>query len=108
VVLGVVLAVVGTFAAGVVVGRHHSPSDYLHVDREVHGTVVKVGLGGDAVVLETGAGTESFQLLGDPPAPGDEVEGVGVELTTDGVSVEAVVLRPDDGGSGAAAATSGR
>jgi hypothetical protein len=106
VALGVVLAVVGAFAAGVVVGRHHEPADFLRVDRDVSGTVVKVGEGGAAVVIETDDGTESFQLLGDPPAPGDEVAGVVVELTTDGVSVEAVVLRPVDQGSGAA--TSGR
>jgi hypothetical protein len=108
VALGVALAVVGAFAAGVVVGRHHEPAGFLRVDRDVSGTVVKVGEGGAAVVIETDDGTESFQLLGDPPAPGDEVAGVVVELTTDGVSVEAVVLRPADRGSGAAAATSGR
>lgn len=108
VALGVVLAVVGAFAAGVLVGRHHEPVGFLRVDREVSGTVVKVGEAGAAVVIETDDGTESFQLLGDPPAPGDEVAGVVVELTTDGVSVEAVVLRPVDPGSGATAATSGR
>jgi len=108
VALGVVLAVVGAFAAGVLVGRHHEPAGFLRVDREVSGTVVKVGEAGAAVVIETDDGTESFQLLGDPPAPGDEVAGVVVELTTDGVSVEAVVLRPVDPGSGATAATSGR
>lgn len=87
------VTIIGTFLAGFLVGASREPSDRLRVDREVSGTVVKVGAGGGAVVIETDRGNESFQLLGDVPRPGEEVEGVVVELTTDGVSVEAVVLR---------------
>jgi hypothetical protein len=86
------LAAVAVFLAGVLVGSHQEPSEHLRVDRDVRGTVLKVGQDGAAVVIDTDRGHESFQLLGDVPAPGDEVEGVVVELTGDGVSVEAVVL----------------
>jgi hypothetical protein len=92
VTLAVVLALGGTFVLGFLLGLDHEPSDFLHVDREISGTVVKVGAGGEAVVIDTDHGNESFQLLGEAPTPGDQVEGVVVELSSDGVSVEAVVL----------------
>ena len=91
-VLAVLLTVVGAFVVGLLVGSHREPSEHLRVDREVSGTVVKVGAGDEAVVIETEGGTESFRLLGDAPAPGDHVEGTVVELVDKGVSVEAVVL----------------
>jgi hypothetical protein len=93
--LAAALAVAAVFALGYVVGANREASPYVHVDRDISGTVVRVSDGNEAVAIDTGSENESFQLLTDVPLQvGQDVEGTVVELDTgDGVTVEAVILR---------------